>query len=119
MKTVPDWKSPGPDGIQAFWLKPLSNLHAQTERYMNDCVRVGQVPYWVIEDRTRLIMKDKSKGTLVGNYRPIICLKRLWKFLTGILAGKTYLYLLANTLLPYEQKRVPKRFKGHRGPAWH
>ena len=114
MKTVPNWKSPGTDGVQAFWLKRFSNLHAQIGRYMNDWVRVGQVPDWVVEDRTRLIMKDK--GTLVGDYRPITCLKLLWKFLTGILAGKMYLYLLANTLLPYEQKRVPKRFKGHRGP---
>ena len=106
LKTVPNWKSPGPDGIQAFWLKRFSNLHAQIGGYMNDCVRVGQVPDWVVEDRTR-------------DSRPITCLKLLWTFLTGILAGKTYLYLLANTLLPYEQERVPKRFKGHRGPPWH
>ena len=74
---------------------------------MNDCVTIGQAPDWMIEDRTRLAMKDKNQVTLVGNYRPITCLKLLWKFLTGIFAEKTYLYLLANTLLPYEQKRVP------------
>ena len=84
LKTVPNWKSPGPGGIQGFWLKRFSNLHAQIARPLNNCVSVGHVPDWMVEGRTTLIMKDKRKGALLGNYRPIACLNLLWKLLTGI-----------------------------------
>ena len=54
----------------------------------------------MVEGRT-LIMKGKSKATLVENYRPIECLNFSWKLLTGIFAEKTYLYLLVSKLLLY------------------
>ena len=61
----------------------------------------------MVEGRT-LIMKGKSKATLVENYRPIACLNVSWKLLTGIFAEKTYLYLLVSKLLLYEQKGCGK-----------
>lgn len=67
---------------------------------LNDCVCVGHVSDWMVEGRT-LIMKGKSKATLVENYRPIACLNFSWKILTGIFAEKTYLYLLVSKLLLY------------------
>ena len=57
-------------------------------------------------------MKDKSKGTRVGNYRPIACLPIMWKVLTGIFADKIYDHLDENNLLPDEQKGCRKNSRG-------
>ena len=80
---------------------------------MNDCVYVGHVSDWMVEGRT-LIMRGKSKATLVKNYRPIAiaCLNFSWKLLTGIFAEKTYLNLLVSKLLLYEQKGCGKGSRG-------
>lgn len=104
VKSMPNWKAPGPDGIQGFWLKRFSNLHARIANHLNVCITNGNVPEWMVEGRTTLVMKDKIKGTVVGNYRPIACLNLLWKLLTGVFAEKTYHHLSSNKLLPVEQK---------------
>ena len=57
-----------------------------------------------MEGSTILVMKDSTKGTEVGNYRPIACPNLIWKLLTGIISDKTYDYLEENRLLPEEQK---------------
>ena len=31
---VPNWKSPGPDGIQGFWKKNLKSLHKRTAEFL-------------------------------------------------------------------------------------
>ena len=33
-----------------------------------------------------LLQKNKAKGNIASNYRPITCLPLVWKFLTGVLA---------------------------------
>ena len=50
-----------------------------------------------------LIQKDKVKGNIASNYRPITYLSLLWKVLTGILADEIYDYLETKMLLPEEQ----------------
>ena len=65
----------------------------------------------MVEGRT-LIMKDKSKATLVENYRPIACLNFSWKLFDWNLCWKTYLYLLVSKLLLYEQKGCGKGSRG-------
>ena len=71
---------------------------------MNECVEVGDVPGWLVEGRTILVMKDSKKGTEVGNYRTIACLNLIGKLLTGIISDKTYDHLEENKLLPEGQK---------------
>ena len=48
--------------------------NVQLKHHLQECVNAGAVPTWMTEGRTVLIMKDKNKGTVVGNYRPIACL---------------------------------------------
>ena len=112
LKSIPDWKGAGPDGIQGFWIKYLSAIHGVLARTLNDCIGSGEVPEWMVEGRTVLIMKDPSKGTEVGNYRPIACLNLIWKLMTGILSDKTYSHLDANNVLPDEQKGCRKSCQG-------
>ena len=62
--------------------------------------------------RTVLIQKDRSKGTVASNYRPITCLPLVWKLLTGIVANEVYSFLEGHNLLPEEQKGCRHNSKG-------
>jgi len=64
--------------------------------------------------RTNLAMKDETKGTEVGNYRPLACLPTTFKLLTGVIAEHIYGHLDRNGLLPDEQKDVKGRHKVRR-----
>ena len=87
LKSMSDWK-----GIKDFF------------KVLNKCIDVGNVPGWLVEGRTILVIKDSKKGTEVGNYRPIAYFNLIWKLLTGIISEKTYDHLEENKLLPEEQK---------------
>lgn len=65
--------------------------------------------------KTTLIMKDRSKGDDVGNYRRIACINLVWKVLTGTPARKIYTFLAENNLISVKQMRCWKRFKGTKG----
>ena len=54
--------------------------------------------------RTSLLQKDKSKGNVASNYRPITCLPLMWKLLTGVIADQIYANLDQEKLLPEEQE---------------
>ena len=62
-----------------------------------------------------LIQKDKSKGTVASNYRPITCLPLAWKLLTGIFSDEVYRYLEGQELLREEQKGCRRKSKGTGG----
>ena len=80
-----NWKAARPNHIQGFWFKKATSIHHKLKQNLQRCVKnAGQVPMWMTEGRTVLIMNDKSKGTFVGNYRPIACLPLMWKLLTSI-----------------------------------
>ena len=73
---------------------------------------MGDVPGWLVEGRTILVMKGSKNGTEVGNCRPIACLNLTWKLLTGIISDKTYDHLEKNRLLPEEQKGSRRKCQG-------
>ena len=98
LKSLPDWKGAGPDKIQSFWLKSFTAPHEVLATVLNECLEVGDVPGWLVEGRTILVMKDSKKDTEVGNYKPIVCLSLIWKILTGIISDKTYDHLEENRL---------------------
>ena len=112
LKSMPDWKEAGADKIQGFCLKSFTAVHEVLATVLNECVEVGDVPGWLVERRTILVMKDSKKGTEVGNYRPIACLNLIWKLLTGIISDKTYDHLEENKLLPEEQKESRRKCQG-------
>ena len=86
-------KAAGSDHIQEVWFKEATSLHPKLKQHLQECVNTGQVPTWMTEGRAVLIMKDKSKGTVVGNYRPIACLPLMWKLFTAIFSEAMYGYL--------------------------
>ena len=64
-----NWKAAGPDHVQEFWFKKATSLHPKLIQHLLECLNAGAVPTWMTEGWTVLIMKDKSKGIVVGNYR--------------------------------------------------
>ena len=103
LSKIPNWKAPGPDGVQGFWLKNFKSMHQWLVKYLAECYK-GTTPAWMTKGKTVLIQKDKSKGTFASNYRPIICLPLCWKILTALLTDEIYAFLENNQLLPEEQK---------------
>ena len=70
------------------------------------------VPSWLTKGRTALLQKDKSKGNIASNYRPIICLPLMWKLLSGVIEDRIYGCLDKQKLLPEEQKGCRKISRG-------
>ena len=109
---MPNWKSPGPDLVQGFWLKNFSSLHERVRLQLKEYLDSGFVPSWLTRERTSLLQKDKSKGNVASNYRPITCLRLMWKLLTGVIADQIYAHLDQEKLLPQEQKECRKGSRG-------
>ena len=59
-----------------------------------------------------MLQRDKSKGNVAGNYRPITCLPLMWKLLTGVIADQVNAHLDQEKLLPEEQKGCRKGSTG-------
>ena len=98
------WKAPGPDGVQAYWVKQFTSLHERMVDQMQECVEASEIPSWITRGRTVLIPKDLTKGNVPSNYRPITCLPIIWKLLTSVIANNIHQHLNHNGLIPWEQK---------------
>ena len=98
----PNWKSPGPDLVQGFWLKNFSSLRERVKLQLKECLDSGFVLSWLTSERTSLLQKDKSKDKIASNYRPITCLPLMWKLLAGVIADQIYAHLDLEKLLPEE-----------------
>jgi len=112
IRKIPNWKSPGPDGVQGYWIKNLTNLHGKIAIQLDKCLQENSVPLWMVTGKTVLCVKDLAKGSAVDNFRPITCLPLLWKLLTGIIAEELYNYLEEAALLTWEQKGCRKGSRG-------
>ena len=54
-----------------FWLKNFSSLHWRVRSQLKERLDRGFVPNWFTKGKTALLQKDKSKGNIASNYRPI------------------------------------------------
>ena len=70
LRKIPNWKAPGPDGVQGFWLKNFTSLHKNLVWHINAC-REGVTPRWMTKGRTVLLQKDTLKINEASNYRPL------------------------------------------------
>ena len=112
VKKMPNWKSPGHDGVQGYWIKNLSNLHGNIALQLDRCLQENNVPSWMVTGKTILCVKELEKGNAVANFRPITCLPLLWRLLTGILAEEMYEHFEQANILPWEQKGCRKGSRG-------
>ena len=109
---MPNWKTPGPDGVQRYWIKNVSNLHNSIALQLDRCLQENNLPKWMVTRKTLLCIKEIQKGNLVSHFRPISCLPLIWKLLTSILAEELYEHLEKANSLPWEQKGCRKGSPG-------
>ena len=112
IRRMPNWKASGIDQLHGFWIKYLNSLHQRLVEHLQACLEMENVPDWMTEGTTVLIMKDESKGPVVSNYRPIACLPTTYKLLTGVLAETIYEHISSHGELPIEQKGCKKKSRG-------
>ena len=101
---MPNWKSPGPDFAQGFQLNNFSSFHGRVRSQIKECLDSDFRPKWLTKGRPALLQKDKRKGNIASNYRPITCLPLMWKLLLGVIADLIYGHLNQQKLLPKEEK---------------
>ena len=88
-----NWNSPGPDLVHGFWSKNFSSFHKKVGLQLKECLDSEFVTSWLTRGRTSLLQKDKSKGNVARNSRPITCLLIMWKLLAGVIADQIYGHL--------------------------
>ena len=86
VKKIPNWKSPGPDGVQGYWVNKVTALHERIAKQMDIISNAEDNPKWMTVRKTVLCQKEPSKGNAVDNYRPMSCLPLMWKLMTGTIA---------------------------------
>ena len=59
-----NWKTPGPDGVQGFWFKRMTNSYDRLAKHLGACLNTSIIPPWMTKARTVLIMKDNKKAEL-------------------------------------------------------
>ena len=90
IRKMPNWKSPGLDGVQGYWIKNLSNLHSSISLKLDKCLQENNLLKSMVTGKTLLCVKEIQKRNLLSNFRPITCLPLIWKLLTGILAEELH-----------------------------
>ena len=115
---IPNWKAPGRDSVQGYWIKNLNSLHERVSSQTNR-VLMGEddLPEWMKHGCTVLCQKDPQKGNTADNYRPIICFLLIWKLLKGGIAEGMYNYLERDKNSSRRTKGVQKRKPWNKGSA--
>ena len=50
-----NWKCPGPDGVQVYWLEKLTALHERIAKQMNNIIsNAEEIPQWMTLGKTVL-----------------------------------------------------------------
>ena len=112
LKVMANWKAPSLHKVHAFWINNFRKIHGRIAKHLQQCLTEGTVPEWIVLGRTKLAMKDETKGAQVGNYRPIACLPTTFKLLTGNMAKHIYGHLDRNALLTDERKGCRRNTRG-------
>ena len=108
-----NWKAPGHDKVQTFWLKKFTSVHKMLAHQFNNLIKHPQnIPQWLVKGRTVLIRKNPEAQPTPDNYRPITCLPTIWKVFTGILANKIMEHAQKNQILCHEQKGIRPAARG-------
>ena len=44
IRKMPNWKIPGPNGVQGYWIKNLCNLHNSNALQLDRCLQENNLP---------------------------------------------------------------------------
>jgi hypothetical protein len=101
-KTTLNWKAPRRDQIVNFWHKHLTATHRHILELFNKLIEEDQIPEWLTAGVTFLIQKTEKTDN-AKNYRPVTCLRTIYKLLTSIMSRRTQKYIEDENLMPKEQ----------------
>lgn len=87
VKSAPNWKSPGSDGLQNYWLKSFRACHEVLARQFQEALDMKVFPNFLTTGITHLIPKSECTAD-PSQYRPITCLPTTYKALTSVLEAK-------------------------------
>lgn len=97
IRGIPNWKCPGNDGIQGYYIKYARKYHVNLLRiYMQWLDDPNTIPSEYMKGNTTLIYKGGNPMETV-NYRPITCINIITKIYTSILKHKILQQLSLNT----------------------
>ena len=55
VKKIPNWKRPGPDGVQGYWVKKLTALHEHIVKQIDNIIGSREdIPKWMTLGKTVL-----------------------------------------------------------------
>ena len=61
-RKVTNWKCPGPDGVQGYWLKNYAALHERIATQMDDMINNGMdIQKWMTTGKTILCQKKSRQ----------------------------------------------------------
>jgi hypothetical protein len=113
LKKTQNWKSPGPDKLQNFWLKSFISTHAALARLFTMALEHPEIiPHFLTEGNTYLLYKEKGDTSKPENYRPITCLSVVYKVFTSLLNNKIYAHCETNNIFSEEQKGCIRKALG-------
>lgn len=113
IRKAKNWKAPGPDMLQNFWLKRFTSTHSHFAACYMDILRQPQnMPDFMAKGITYLLPKSEQNTQDPAKYRPITCLPTIYKLLTAIISDKIYQHLQKNNLLDEEQKGCRRGSRG-------
>ena len=115
LQRVKNGKAPGPDELLGCWIKTFISCHNRMAAQLQLCFEMNEIPNWLTTGKTVLISKDREKRNDVTNFRPITCVRLMWKIFTRLLSKERFDHQENERLLPEEQK-VPKKIEGDKGP---
>ena len=52
IRKIPNWKIPGPGGVQGYWIKNLSNLHNSIALQLDRCLQENNLPKWMVTGKS-------------------------------------------------------------------
>jgi len=92
-KKLANWKSPGINQVQNFWVSYLTALHPTLIKNANEIINKPETaPQWLTTGTTTLIHKSGPTNN-AKSYRPITCLPTYYKTITLMLTDKIYTHL--------------------------
>ena len=59
---MPNWKSPGPDLVQGFWLKNFSSLHERIRLQLKECLDSEFILFGSLKEGLRCCGKIRVKA---------------------------------------------------------
>lgn len=112
IKYTSNWKSPGLDQIQNYWLKHFTNIHPVLACQFQHCIQnPSELPKFLTKGITYMLPKNEKIDN-PASYRPVTCLSTMYKLLTSILKNKIYDHIQQHNILCKEQNGVRPQSNG-------